>query len=103
MKVLRVMVHGQSLTKADDFGTIVSGSKGYLRCAFQFTDTQWDRVRKIAVFEDGEKEEAVVLDKSGQCDVPDTITNKTFFRVRLVGVDKERKLMTERLLINQRR
>lgn len=103
MKVLRFMVHGQSLTKADDFGTLVSGSKGYLRCAFEFTDKQWDRIRKIAVFEDGEKEEAVVLDKSGQCDVPDTITNKTFFRVRLVGVDKERKLMTERLLINQRR
>ena len=55
------------------------------------------------MFEDGEKEEAVVLDKSGQCDVPDTITNKTFFRVRLVGIDKERQLMTERLLINQRR
>lgn len=103
MKVLEFMVNGQTLTKANDFGTIVSGSKGYLRCAFEFADKQWHDMRKIAVFEDGELEEAVVLDKTGQCDVPDIITDKTFFRVRLVGVGKNRQITTERFLVCQRR
>lgn len=103
MRVLSIMVDGQTLSPINDLSGIVAGSKGYLKCQFTFKDSNWSSMKKIAVFDNGDKEEAVVLDKAGCCEVPDIITDKTFFRICLVGVNKNKRIKTERLLINQRR
>ena len=50
MRTLPFTVEGQTLRKDGDFGGIISGSKGYLRCRLKIADNDWLYAKKVLVF-----------------------------------------------------
>lgn len=100
MRELRFKVSGQTLRKAGDFSRIVTGSRGFLRCRFDFDET-WNGFAKAAAFtgEDGaEHAERIV---NGQCAVPDDVTAGDSFTVRVVGKRDGAKAETTAATVRQ--
>lgn len=83
MRELRFGVSGQTLRKTGDFSGIVAGSKGFLRCRFDF-DSTWDGFAKVAAFTGEDGTEHAERIASGTCAVPDEVTSGDF-TVRVVG------------------
>ena len=82
MRRLLFTVDGQNLQKAGDFSGITAGSKGYLCCHFGTADYDWVSAKKVAVFNGND---AVPLDNSMECMVPDGATDGKSFKVQLIG------------------
>lgn len=99
MRELNFNVTGQKLIKNGNFQNIIKGTKGYLQCKFVF-DIEWTKLKKIAVFESNNIEQAVVL-KNDTCLVPDEITKYSCFKVRIVGILGNKRVITNRELIIQ--
>lgn len=103
MRILDFKIKNQRLSKNGDFSNIVRGTKNYLKCRFDMEDADWFGVRKIAVFENGGEECAVALERDNTCEVPNEVTDKSYFKVKLVGVKMGKiTLITNKALINQR-
>lgn len=84
MRTLSFSVKQQRLIKTSNFAHIVAGSKGYLRCSFDFSD-DWDGCIKVASFYDLDDCEYAVPIVNSVCDVPDDVTDGLFIRVRVLG------------------
>lgn len=86
MRTLQFIVEGQRLKPdpASDFGGIVSNSRGYLRARFRFS-ADWAGCKKAAIFTGPDGEEAVALDGSGCCMIPDIALTGTVVQVSVVG------------------
>lgn len=102
MRILNFQVDGQTLTKTGDFSNIIRGSKGYLSCKFKFVGDEWEGCNIAAAFENTSGEHAVLVDNEGMCNVPDEVTDSSFFRVKVAGVSAEKKLITNKVFISQR-
>lgn len=98
MRRLLFIVEGQNLRKAGNFSGITAGSKGYLCCNFGTADYDWLGAKKVAVFNDTE---AVALDGSMECIVPDGVTDGKSFKVQLVGQRGTVRMTTNAVLIEQ--
>lgn len=96
MRDLVFKVNAQSLAKdkSCDFGNIVAGSMNYLNCRFIF-DADWNGFKKVAVFKDKGREEAVLL-KDGQCVVPPKFSNSQSIEVWIVGQKGEQRIVTNK-------
>lgn len=102
MRDLNFEVDGQSLRKVGDFSGIIRGTKNYLKCHFSFEDNDWFGLRKIAVFENQGEPSAVMLERDNTCQVPNEVTDGTYFKVSIVGISgKDKKIITNKELINQ--
>lgn len=102
MRDLNFEVNGQALRKVGDFSGIVRGTKGYLRCRFEFKDSDWNNLTCLAVFESTGKESAVLIQKDRTCQVPDEITDDAYFKIRVVGAHgKTKQIITNKELITQ--
>ena len=86
MRTLEFIVTGQRLTSdpACDFSGIVSNSRNYLRAHFRFS-SDWAGCKKAAIFTGPAGEEAVALDASGSCKIPDIALTGTIVQVSVVG------------------
>ena len=103
MRILDFKIKNQRLSKNGDFSNIVRGTKNYLKCRFELADADWFGVRKIAVFENGGEESAVELERDNTCEVPNEVTDKSYFKLKLVGVKMGKiTLISNKILINQR-
>lgn len=100
MRTLYFLVEGQKLRKNGDFSGIVKGSKGYLQCIVN-TDTTWDGSRTFAVFTNDKNVESAVEVIGNRCQVPDDITDESCFCVSFVGVKRNQKIVTNKVLIEQ--
>lgn len=103
MRELDFTLSGQKLAKQGDFSGITAGSKGYLKCRFAAEDNDWRMAKKVAIFGDTV---LVKLDANGECMVPDEMTDRKSFKVKVAG---ERtlpggntvRMMTNAVLIEQ--
>lgn len=102
MRILSFTVNGQKLSKNGDFSNIIGGSKGYLKCKFDFEGSDWNRHIAVAVFKTKNNECAVRLSADRTCIVPDEVTNSTSFKIELIGVSGDKKIITNKELIEQR-
>ena len=102
MRILSFTVDGQKLSKSGDFSNIVRGSKGYLQCKFSFEGNDWDRHKVIAVFTTNDDESAIRLNPDKTCMVPDEVTDAPNFKMELVGVLGDKKITTNKEIIEQR-
>lgn len=98
MRRLIFAVSGQQLAKHGDFTGVTAGSKGYLRCHFELSDSEWLAAKKIAVFND---EHAVTVGADGECAVPDEVTDGKSFKVYLAGQNGKTRMVTNKVLIEQ--
>ena len=112
MKDLHFNVEGQRLTKAndEDFKGIVSKSKGYLRCMFNFDD-EWTGTKRAAIFSTTRSKlpmyptsnyaSAVMRIDNVSCKVPDVVTDGNVFYVKIFGKKTGLELETNWIMIEQ--
>ena len=84
MRTLSFSVKQQRLNKTSNFTHIVVGSKGYLRCSFDFSD-DWDGCIRVVSFYDLDDHEYAVQIVNGIRDIPDNVTDVLFIRIRVLG------------------
>lgn len=98
MRRLLFSVDGQSLRKEGDFTGIIAGSRDYLTCHFGLTASDWLRAKKVAVFND---KYAVAVDEACECRVPNEVTDRKSFKLRLIGQNGTVRIATNAVLIEQ--
>lgn len=101
MRILQFVVDGQKLSKDGDFSNIVKGTKGYLKCRFLFKGNDWNGYKAAVAFVDKDKEYAAAIGSDGSCQIPDEVTGLSCFKVKMVGVRGDRKIITNTLLVEQ--
>lgn len=101
MRTLQFQVSGQSLKKSGDFTHIVKGTKNYLQCEFHFEGTDWQRNKIVAAFVTRTNEYAAAVGTNGICKVPDEVTDEKTYKIYLVGMKNETKIITNKVLIEQ--
>lgn len=104
MRILPFTVNGQKLSKNGNFSNIIRGTKGYLKCKFDFEDGDWDwdRFNVIAIFETKDKEYGELLNADKTCMVPDEVTDFSSFKLALTGVSGDKRIITNKELIEQK-
>lgn len=104
MRILEFTVRKQRLLKKIncDFSGLVAGSVGYLHAKFEFPYGGWDDYHiKIASFWIGDKESAVQLNEDNMCEIPPEVLTGEEFRVYLIGANKNHKIETNEIHIQQ--
>lgn len=102
MRILEFSVDKQKLVKSGDFSGIVSGSKGYLKCKFNFISEDWTACKVVAVFKHNNEEYAVAVNNDRTCMVPNEVTDGRCFKIKMVGVKgKDYSITTNKVLISQ--
>lgn len=87
MRTLEFVADRQLLYKVPncDFSGLVSGSVGYLRARFHFSE-EWDKCnKKVASFWFGDKEYPVTLGEDCSCDIPSEVLTGRSFKVKVIG------------------
>ena len=91
---LTIIVDGQNAT-IKKHGTIVKGTKGYLKCGILFSK-EWDDMNKVLVCSntfDFLNESAVpIID--GTCMIPDSVTDRKRIFLKIVGRNQKVKIIT---------
>lgn len=100
MRNLQFTVNGQRLSKDGDFSNIVKGTKGYLKCIFNFEGNDWIGYKVVAVFWNSKIEYAVPV-LSNSCMVPDEVTDYSNFKMKLIGARDNCRITTNKVLISQ--
>lgn len=102
MRTLRFFVSGQKLSRnpESDFSGIIRGSKGFLECSFNLSK-EWNGCKIAASFWHYDKEIDAAPVISGNCMVPDSVTDYREFEISLVGVRKGYRITTNRVKIEQ--
>lgn len=100
MRILEFAVDGQKLSKKGDFSSIVRGTKGYLKCDFDLSAIDWSGYKVVAVFERRNKEFCVPV-INGSCNVPDEVTDGSYFKIRIVGAKDTIRITTNKVLVSQ--
>lgn len=102
MRILKFEVEKQVL-KSDsncDFSHIVAGTKGYLETRFCFSE-EWTGCRIAAVFFNYRSTEYPRPIINGRCKVPDEVTDKTKWKVRIVGEKEGLRITTNSVEVRQ--
>ena len=97
-KLLEFTIRGQTIQKKDFFEPLYKGTKGYLKCKFNFQDP-WDDLTKIAVFHFNGEEEARYLDENDICNIPDAVADCNKFTVAACGIKDGFKVLTGETVI----
>lgn len=89
------------MSRNGDFSNIVRGSKGYLKCGFNFVGDEWSKRKIVAVFSTKEIQEYAVIVLQNTCKVPDEITDSDYFKMELIGAKGTNRIKTNKILISQ--
>lgn len=102
-RILEFDVQRQRLTKNRncDFANIVSGTSGYLKAKFNFSQSEWMGCRKAASFWLNDKETAVLLDENNSCVIPSEALIGDRFEVSVTGVRTNYKIVTNKSVVKQ--
>jgi hypothetical protein len=102
-RILEFEVDKQRLTKkrSCDFSHIVSGTVGYLKAKFYFSQSEWEGCKKAASFWIDDKEHAVLLDNDDTCDIPETALMSDRFSVSVTGLRDGYKITTTKTKVKQ--
>lgn len=82
-RTLTFKVAAQKIEKVGDFSNLVKGTKGYLEIEIDCSK-EWSGCRKAAVFCVGDQEYPVPI-IGNKCNVPDAVTEKSIWELKLVG------------------
>lgn len=101
MRTLEFKVNGQKISKLDtcDFSGIVSGSSGFLQCAFKFS-SDWNRCKVAASFYNKGRESAVPV-INNKCEIPTESLTSDRFYIKLTGEKNGYRITTNKLRIRQ--
>lgn len=101
MRVLKFHVRGTQIEKDSncDFDNIVRGSHNWLQLEFDF-DKEWNRTGRVISLKnlDGEEKNVILQNKVV---LQQEITKGSVFSFVLYGKDGDRKIQTNRMIINQ--
>ena len=101
MRVLKFHVRGTKIEKDSncDFDNIVRGSHNWLQLEFDF-DKEWNRTGRVISLKnlDGEEKNIILHSKVV---LQQEITKDSVFSFVLYGKDGDRKIQTNRMIINQ--
>lgn len=104
MRTLKFIVEDQ-IVKMDpdcDFSGIVPGTEGYLQAEFSFSSEWSDCVKAAGFFSTLGKEYPPQILKDGQtCIIPKEALGKRSFKIQVIGVRKDYKIVTNRLTVKQ--
>lgn len=105
MRILEFNVKEQVLTKNPncDFTGLVSGTKGYIKCKFNFAGSEWNSYRKVAEFLSGTMTGFYELDDQNEVKLPDKIADRVYFNVQVYGVNGNELIKTNKVLVKQER
>lgn len=96
MRVLKFKVSGQTLEPVEIPKDLNPGSEGYLKCKFDTNDKSWTGCKLIAEFN---RNEASIV-SGGVCLVPDSISSRPLFKVRLHGIRGSKyKIVTNDVIV----
>lgn len=84
MRTLEYEVTGQQIKPVGDHSGIVSGSIGYLKAQFKFSE-EWDDCVKVASFFYDGDEYAKKLDEENSCEIPPEALKGLYFEVSVEG------------------
>jgi len=101
MRTLRFLVDGQIIEKDPkcDFSGLVSGTEGYLRAEFSFSN-EWDKCHKAASFWKFGEENPIILENNA-CIIPAAALTYKFFEVSVMGMRKGYTITTNRIRVEQ--
>lgn len=103
MRILDFLINGQTIIRDPtcDFKGLASGSRGYLKCRFEFSP-EWAGYAKVARFERYDDVIFVPL-VDNACMVPDCIADKVEFSVSVIAESESEdiRITTNRLTITQ--
>lgn len=101
MRVLKFHVKGTQIEKDSncDFDNIVRGSHNWLQLEFDF-DKEWNRTSRVISLKnlDGEEKNIILQNKVV---LQKETTKDSVFSFVLYGKDGDRKIQTNRMIINQ--
>lgn len=99
-RTLVFKINRQKIEKDGDFSGLVKGTRGYLQAAFSYTN-EWNGCKKAAVFlvDENEYPVPIIQDK---CDVPDEVTKKSFWELKLVGEKDGFRITTNTVGVTQK-
>lgn len=101
MRVLKFHVKGTQIEKDSncDFDNIVRGSHNWLQLEFDF-DKEWNKTSRVISLKnlDGEEKNIILQNKVV---LQKEITKDSVFSFVLYGKDGDRKIQTNRMIINQ--
>ena len=101
MRVLKFHVRGTQIEKDSncDFDNIVRGSHNWLQLEFDF-DKEWNKTGRVISLKnlDGEEKNIIIQNKVV---LQQEITKGSVFSFVLYGKDGDRKIQTNRMIINQ--
>lgn len=106
-RTLEFVVKRQSIKKSSscDFSGLVSGTEGYLRAKFLFSN-EWDEFNKIAIFKMLQEIRMVKIDRYGECEIPYDILKTSSFSVGVIGEKKEKgkrvRMVTDNTTVKQK-
>lgn len=105
MRTLKFVVNGQ-IIKPDptcNFNGLYPGSEGYLEAEFTF-DKEWENtVKVVGFFSNMGREYAPQPLKDGKtCVIPTDALKNRVFKIQVIGKTADRKLITNKLAINQK-
>ena len=102
-RILEFEVDKQRLTKkrSCDFSHIVSGTVGYLKAKFYFSQSEWEGCKKAASFWIDDKEHAVLLDDDNACDIPPAALVGERFSVSVTGLCNGYRITTNKIKVKQ--
>ena len=101
MRILPFILNGQKLSKNGDFSHIIRGTKGYLKCEFDFKGIDWIGYNRICVFNFKNKEYAKKISSNNMCMIPDEITDEKYFKIKVVGIKGDDVIYSTTELIEQ--
>ena len=101
MRVLKFHVKGTNVEKDSscDFDNIVRGSNNWLQLEFVF-DKEWNRTSRVISLKnlDGNERNIILQNKVV---LPEEVTKDSIFSFVLYGKCGDRKIQTNRMIINQ--
>lgn len=97
MKTLYFRASGQKLEATDIPNDLIKGTKNYLQCAFSFEGQDWTGCKVVAEFNGS----LAVPVTDYICNVPDEAAAKQYFKLRLIGVKDEYRIITNEVIVKQ--
>lgn len=102
-RILEFEVDRQRLTKKRDcdFSNIVSGTIGYLKARFYFSQNEWESCIKAASFWVKDQEYAALLDENNTCTIPKEALTTDQFAVTVTGQHSGFRITTNATKVKQ--
>ena len=99
MREIQFKVAAQVLEVTGDVSNIVPGTSGYLEAHFDFSEEGADCVKVASFFSRGKEYAELVTDD--KCVIPAEALTSRYFKVQVIGVKRDYRILTNKVKIVQ--